>query len=293
MKPIILEKELVEESYNRLKNRKAVASELGYSLKVINKMCKLYGLESYNNLPRVQVDKKAFTELYDTHNQAEMAIELGISIASVKRLFKEYGLVVSKSSGKGKTLSDIESQVILGSLLGDGHISNYGYMEITHCLKQYDYMIYKKDLLSRIIKPSVYTRKNTDGSNHSYRIRTETMQDLKDLRELWYPDGSIQLPNNWKEHLTPLSLAIWFLDDGTRKGVSYGNIATCSFTEEEVTTLSDGINDVFNLRTYPRRDTKYFIIYIPSNSFSALSEIIEPYTAECMRYKLSQGVTTK
>ncbi len=46
------------------------------------------------------------------------------------------------------------------------------------------------------------------------RFKTWTYSNLNYLHEEWYKNNSNILPSNIAEYITPLSLAIWIMDNG-------------------------------------------------------------------------------
>ncbi|CCH78888.1 Protein recA [Nostocoides japonicum T1-X7] len=113
-------------------------------------------------------------------------------------------------------LSDQQWQVILGGLMGDGHLApnlrgRHGVrFRMGHGARQADYLDWKAELLgnigqSRSVRP--------DGSVH---LDLTPLPELDELREVVYwGDGKKHLGEDYLKALTPLALAIWYLDSGS------------------------------------------------------------------------------
>lgn len=116
-------------------------------------------------------------------------------------------------------------------------------------------------------------------------------------------DHHFYITKEFCERLTPISLALWYLDDGTcrhlnndvYKNATYGSpsieISTNSFSFEEVQLLIDVLRDKFNINSNIRHNKKngkdYPSIYIPVSETQQFMKLIAPYVPECMRYKLT------
>ncbi len=120
-------------------------------------------------------------------------------------------------------LSDQQWQVILGSLMGDGHLApnrrgRRGVrFRMGHGVKQVDYLDWKSSLLGNI-RQSRSVRRN--GSVH---VDLTPLPELCEVRDVVYwGDGKKHLSEDFVKALTPLALAIWFMDDGSMSVRSKG-----------------------------------------------------------------------
>jgi len=74
----------------------------------------------------------------------------------------------------------------------------------------------------------------------AYRLCTKSYQELKDLRERWYPNGVKKVPDDIK--LTPSTLFNWFVGDGSYIPGSQGSLklsVTCKNMREGLPTLKE------------------------------------------------------
>jgi hypothetical protein len=96
------------------------------------------------------------------------------------------------------------------------------------------------------------------------------------------------IPYNISDFLTPLALAIWFMDDGSKINNTV-RIATNCFTYEEVVFLSAVLLKNFNLISKPHKSgkDKGHILYFSSSSMVQFSKIVKPYMLPSMFYKLA------
>lgn len=95
------------------------------------------------------------------------------------------------------------------------------------------------------------------------------------------------VPLNIEEFLTPLALAIWFMDDGSNLGKG-ARIATNCFTLEEVKFLCNVLKNKFNILATPNKSgkDKGYIIYISVKSMPVFTNIVKPYLLPSLYYKL-------
>lgn len=115
----------------------------------------------------------------------------------------------------------MKEEILIGTLLGDGSIgklqgrSKSYKIKWEHCRKQEEYAIWKAE--QSLESFSIYRRsrldKRTGNTYHSTTIYS-TVNDYKDLRFLFYPKGIKEVSEEVLSKLTPLSIAVWFMDDG-------------------------------------------------------------------------------
>jgi ubiquinol-cytochrome c reductase cytochrome b subunit len=95
------------------------------------------------------------------------------------------------------------------------------------------------------------------------------------------------IPNNLEEILTPLSLAIWFSDDGSKLGKG-AKIATNCFTFEELQFLCEILNRKYNITSSIHSGglNKGHTIYIWAKSMTIFSKLVKPNMLPSLHYKL-------
>ena len=95
------------------------------------------------------------------------------------------------------------------------------------------------------------------------------------------------IPLNIETYLTPLALAIWFMDDGFRlqKGAK---IATNCFTFKELQFICEILYKKYNLITtiHLGGKNKGYTIYINSKSMYLFSKLVKPFILPSLYYKL-------
>jgi len=110
-------------------------------------------------------------------------------------------------------LSPIQEQVVIGSLLGDGSFrkaSDFNTsLRIGHGAKQDAYCLWKQSLFEGLIGAQA------TNSRGGHSFDTIPMYELTALAEQNYDQNGKHPSQSLIDRLTPLALAIWYMDDGT------------------------------------------------------------------------------
>ena len=193
-------------------------------------------------------------------------------------------------------LSEVASQVIAGTLLGDASIPRgNAHLQMTHSASQEEYVRLKASALtelSPVIGYSSSTAKRDVPRHPTVTCRTRAARALHIVRERFYPGGgSKHVPADLR--LTPLAAAVWFLDDGYTKtksdSLALSEIAAHSFVNDGIGTLVQGLRDDLGIEGY-RRDSSPGRIQFGSEASLHLSAMVAPYTPPALRYKLHPRV---
>jgi hypothetical protein len=163
-------------------------------------------------------------------------------------------------------------------------------LEVNHAYKHHEYVDWKWQHFHKFVLTPPKTRKG-HGVRIAYRFTTRSLPLFTDYFSWFYINGKKRIPNDIT--LNPLSLAVWFMDDGTRiRSAFYLN--TQQFTLREQQFLINLLFETFGIKSALNRDKTYFRIRISTDSSVNMQMIIEPYIVPCMRYKLiNDPVTTE
>ena len=198
-------------------------------------------------------------------------------------------------------LTNIEHNIILGTLLGDGFLqkrSKKARLRITHSIKQQEYVDWKYSKLRRLCERTKPPCSVHQQFGICYYFSTQSERILLKYYDLFYYQGrktiTFQLLDFIKD---PLSLAIWWLDDGNvRTDCSAGRLATQGYTLEEQKILQQLLLKNFQIQSNIVRHSKtkkQYYLYIPSKNknFAYLANLITPYISQIpsMKYKLGKN----
>ena len=192
--------------------------------------------------------------------------------------------------------------IIIGSLLGDGHLEkrNRGIgtrIKFEQSNKNVEYLMWFHSYFStrgycNINKPELKKRIRKNGEIYfHYSINTFTFSSFNWIHDMFYmcSEGKYVkiIPLNIEQYLTPLALAIWFMDDGSKlkKGAK---IATNCFTYKELSQLCEILKNKFNLTVtiHSGGKNKGYTLYISSQSMTTFSNIVKPFMLPTLYYKL-------
>lgn len=210
------------------------------------------------------------------------------------------------------SMSPILLELIIGSLLGDGCMRKYNTtcsktaknskLVMGHSAKQFEYVVFKKGLfenagckcnLSKVrqIESMIDGRKII---SNEIRLTTSHNKQFNAIRDVWYSNSLKIIPKTLI--LTPLILAIWFMDDGSKHFSSY-YLHTQGFALEDQLFLIEilkrdlDIDAALHSTSRKNRTTGEIShnIYIKSNSKKLFTNLIKKYICNTMQYKLHNG----
>lgn len=190
-------------------------------------------------------------------------------------------------------LSDQCKEIILGSLLGDGSLKIHkpyknARFSFRHSIHQKEYFFWKVSQLKEISSESNIWEQKADGlGGKKIRYQSLALESLTELYQLTNKNNRIVIQRKWLNKLTPLSLAIWWLDDGSiiangRKGV----FCTDSFLFKEQQVLAQYLKKVWKVsvaigkiaRERNGKHTEYYRLWIRSSEeLKKFLRIILPY----------------
>lgn len=182
-------------------------------------------------------------------------------------------------------LSDIQKDLVIGSLLGDGYLmpTTCGCsFRAHHSDKQKDYLNWKHSVLENIVN----TGPKRDSPS-SYFFRTVSHPGFNKYRRMFYDknNGKI-ISSELFKILNPRGLAIWIMDDGSKDGKCL-RINSQSFSYPDNLLLKNILEGKFRIRTNIHQDKGLFRLWIKSESMKRLRKIVLPFIVSSMFYKLS------
>lgn len=211
------------------------------------------------------------------------------------------------SDGLTVTRSDdfiLDSEVIEGSLLGDGHMftynkhSDFSYPYFAKKNIGYDHILFvAKFLFPNTAKDRIKIENGINPFNGNpityYKISSLVRKELKPYYKRWYPKSTgfkKIVPRDLK--MTKNVLLNWFMDDGCTIYVNNKKSIDCKFcamgfTRQDQEFLIDLVIKKFNLKLTIRKaeSGSKSDIYAPSSQVKKLLDIIGPCPVPSMEYK--------
>lgn len=252
-------------------------------------------------MKKVLIEKEDLILLYKEKKltQKEIGKIYNVNRTTISNRLREFGISPNPNqrkfiSSKDNKLSNKQKELIVGSLLGDGSLVLSSrrvipYFRVSHCLAQAEYLKWKHQILSGISRP-IYKNVDKRGNSIMYNMYTLSHPDLIDLYNLFYQNRKKEIKYEILNYMTNLSLAVWFMDDGTKINNSSYRFSTEGFTLEENLILKDILKNKFKLDSkvcnYSRKNKKYHYLYLDKKSSEKMNELIKEYILETMKYKL-------
>lgn len=193
-------------------------------------------------------------------------------------------------------------EIVLGTVLGDGHLASLQSgvrLEIGHSENQKEYVFWKYKELGSLVNTNPHRIVIEDSryqkTYYQWRFKSKIDPLLLPFHKYFYGhSGKKEIRKNMNLILTsPLTLAVWFMDDGGRRNDSYGMfLNSLSFSKEENNILCECLNQNFSLSPRVHWVQDGYRLYIPSGDVKKFCEIIYPHIIPSMRYKLSYNPVT-
>lgn len=216
----------------------------------------------------------------------EMAEIAGCKKRTIKKWCCQIFRLDTWTRAKEKKLDNIQHDLVIGSLLGDGHIDKrekYPLFIVSHAENQKDYLYYKYEIMKNMcrMKPHEYESGECIicGSNahrqKSYRFNTGTYLCFDKYRNM----TKEEILNELNEY----SFAIWILDDGSR----CDNIWSLCSANLDNELVVDVLNNKFGIVGRIQKDNRY--INFNKVSSDKIDEIILrniPNDLDIIKYKI-------
>lgn len=189
-----------------------------------------------------------------------------------------------------------QQSVIIGTILGDGYLQMTGKqnarLRLEHSALQTEYIRWKIDVLSYLFheKWTELKRIHPKTGRTYFYVRAQSYADdkLGELHKLFYENKKKHIPYNLRELLTPLSLAVWYMDDGyyyNRDRCSYLYLGKVSIEEANIVKDALWCNMSLFVKVLDKKQKGYAIYFSPGE-VNKLNNVINPYILPIFSYKL-------
>lgn len=208
-----------------------------------------------------------------------------------------------------------KKSVLIGMNLGDGclHLGkkarNYN-ITCTHNPKQYDYLIWKMELLKENLGKNYWiSEKKSHFSGkaiHNGNINKEYIMYQASLgshpmvtqlhKEMYDVNNKKIVTKNILQQLTPIGIAIWFMDDGCLSYKKNKDGSICSreitlhiqgFDDESQENIKNFFKERYNIDSKLHKDRNHKRLWMNTTNAKKFLEIVEQYVklVPCMNYK--------
>jgi recombination protein RecA len=194
-------------------------------------------------------------------------------------------------------LSSFQWEALLGGLMGDGALSptrsGFGARyRFGHGARQVEYGDWKASLFGNV---GVSRSSNANGAVF---YDMQPLPELAELRAAVYVAGKKVFSYDFFKRLTPLSLAIWYMDDGyfalrakgvqerTRDGSGRSEVCIQAMEPGTRTRLVDYLADTWGIRPKQIQRAGKAVLIFGKDETAKLHALIAPFVHPSMQYKL-------
>lgn len=268
-------------------------------------------------------DYKKIIELYykKGFTMIEIAVQYKCGVNTIRKIMKRHKMPVIRGKSKLRKIviqkskiplevsqkfgdfDSKEAEVILGSLLGDSYLKKRnnkgadGYnVYFANCKTQKNYVEFKHSFFdkNRVNPIRVEKRDKCFIKGKEYNVQdlyvfSTKSNNLKDLYDMLIKDGKKTITTRYLQLLTPLSLLVWYMDDGSYNEQNRViRIATMCFTVEENNIIKKYFYDCMKMPCFLEKTNCGFgrSLVLTQNSTKKFLNIIGPYAPNnVMLYK--------
>lgn len=184
-------------------------------------------------------------------------------------------------------LSFLQKEILTGIMLGDGSLCNH-HISFGHKKEHEEYVDYILQSLGDI---AGNRQKDAISGYGTVMCIGKTIGNIS-INEYfsdWFKETKKCVP---KINLTPISLAFWYMDDGSLSHhvdqQDRACFATCGFDEQSILNLLEAFSRIGIVATSYTDNVGYNRIRLNADEAEKLFLYIAPYMPSCMKYKLPE-----
>lgn len=258
------------------------------------------------------IDEQVISKVYNG-NIFETAALLTVSVQTVMASLKKHNIKFDPPKHiygdlKRTSFSDFQKGLLIGSILGDGHIEKRSNLKNAmfreeHSMKQVEWLKWKYNKLKPFTTADMWERDRGStqifpdgkGGKAYYKIDkvcsmiTGSHPYLTELHELFYVDRIKVIPKDFIiNNFSDISLSVLIGDDGNFSDNSI-RVCTDSFTKDEVYFLANICSTLYKSRITVREDKKdkFRIVFTDVKKDLPFFDRMKAILPECMHHKVS------
>lgn len=205
-----------------------------------------------------------------------------MNVATPKEVGYPSGILTARRFQK-LLVTERQKEILIGSILGDGYIYPAGKIQLEQSVKQTEYLFWKFAELRELAypgQPQYVNRFDTRTGKQYSSYRFWLRQYFRSWRTIFYLGKVKVFPG--KLILTPLMVAVWYMDDGSFSDNSCV-ISAESFSKQSLEIAQKEFWNQFQIRTIIRSNQK---LLIRAKDQKRFGKIIEPFVHPSMQYKI-------
>lgn len=206
---------------------------------------------------------------------------------------------MTKDQKEKLKLNDSQKRLLVGLLLGDGHLETANgrtyRLRVEHSERQKEYLVWLFNQFREWMTAVEPKRKVRADGRVSYEMVTCYHGAFRFYAQQFYVGKKKRIPLLFNRLVSDESLAIWFMDDGSRKSSKHKTfiIHTLGYNFADLERVCSGLNKVFGLEvTIHKQRNKTWRLYIPSKSAELFSSLVFKLMKKIpsMLYKLENNM---
>lgn len=185
-------------------------------------------------------------------------------------------------------LTDQQQAILIGSLLGDGRLEcrslgGTARFRVHHADSHRELVFWKYNYFRELVCSAPWYNdwldKRFDQTYRSWFFHTITTDLFRPAWTRFYTLGKKQIPEDIIQDLSPLTMAVWIMDDGCLAGNSI-ILNTQSFSSREQDLLLKALDQRYGIQGAINRDRRNFRLRFNLTESRKLSEIARPFVIE-------------
>ena len=184
---------------------------------------------------------------------------------------------------------------IVGMLLGDGFITKDYSFRITHSESQKEYLFFKTRILQMVQNQSLVPYQINNSGYPGWKVDSRVTPLYKMLKRKVYVNGKKTITEHLLSWLTPLGIAIWFMDDGSssfkkKNGKIHAVETTLNtyMSKEQNEIIVNYFLETWGLKWGLNRDGDSYRLRMGTNEARKLVKLVEPFVIDSMKYKINK-----
>ncbi len=191
------------------------------------------------------------------------------------------------------SLTSIQREILVGSLLGDGALRKQGtrtnaLLEVNHSFQYKEYVDWKWQHFKNWVKTPPKSR-HGNGNRITYRFTTQSLPLFTEYYYKYYSSGKKVISSDLV--LSNLTLSVWFMDDGSKSRNTF-YLNTQQFDLESQKILMNALDRDLGIKSSLNRDKQYLRIRIKTESANRFRNLVAPSLLPCFRYKIDYDPVT-
>src|SRR3989338_1991068 len=194
---------------------------------------------------------------------------------------------------KNLQLSKRQRELIVGILLGDGHLETQNggrtyRLKVEHGSAQREYLEWLVKEFQEWLLSGWYEKRK--GEKLVYGFTTVSHPAFRFYGAQFYQNGKKRIPPLIKKLMSPLSLAIWFLDDGSAKSSKHWSLVIHSlgYSKIDLVLMQDALRCFGITSAMHKQRNDSFRLYFPHTSSLIIEQFVRPILNEVpvLAYKM-------